>query len=531
MKSVRKLVKSVRIGKAAIAVAAALVLFGLVGCSGGSADSGSSKSTSVVIDTSFDIATVDPGRSFDPTGTTVNHALYESLLTFKGSDVSKPVDGLASYVLSDQDKVMTLTMKDGAKFSDGTPVTVDDAVFSLQRVQGIAGNPSFLLQDVKIEKTSDKTLTLTSPIPNPTLAYILPNPSLGILNSKVVKENGGTTDKNDQAESFLNKTSAGAGPYMLESFDATSRIVLKANPYYNGPKPAKSRVVLRNVVAETQSLNIQSGDSQVALDLNPDQVKQLNQALFNIESTPSRTTVYIMLNQDPKVSKITSNPKFDTAVKFALDYDKILALAGAGAQRPGGVVPSQFVGALPTAKGNQYNLDAAKQALKDSGYNGEQVTMQYANDVTTSGMLMQPFAETIQSQLKAAGINITLAPGPEATVLSKYRGGKEEMGIWGWGADYPDPQDYLVYLPGENLGLRAMWLKGVNSGIDALSAKAKTASGEQARSDAYQALQMALNEKGPFISLFQPVANIVTTKAINSFDSNVVWTIDIASIK
>lgn len=525
--------KSFTAGKMVIAGTAILAMVGLAGCSAGNDTSGNgaTESSAVVVDMSFDVKTLDPARSFEPTGTTVNHVMYQTLLTFNGGDVSKPVDELASYALSDHDKVMTLTMKAGMKFSDGTPITVDDAVFSLQRVEGIEGNPSFLLQDVVIAKTSDTTMTLTSPAPNPTLAYILPNPALGIVNSKVVKENGGTTDKNDKAEAFLNKTSAGSGPYTLVSFDATSRIELKANSNYSGTKPAKERIILRNVIAETQSLNIQSGESQVALDLNPDQVKQLDKAAFNIESLASRTTIYMMLNQDPAVSKFTSNPKFATAVKLGLDYDKILALAGEGAKRPGGVVPSQFVGALPASEGNQFDLAAAQKSLKESGYNGEKIIVHYANDVTISGILLQPFAETIQAQLKTVGINVVLAPAPEATELDSYRAGKEEVGIWSWGADYPDPQDYLVFLPGENLGNRAVWKKGVDADIDALSAKAETATGEQGRSDAYQELQKVLNARGPFISLFQPVANIVTTKSIKSFDSNVVWTIDLASIK
>jgi peptide/nickel transport system substrate-binding protein len=514
---------------AAFVLAAAFALAALPGC-GASGGSASPTTSSLVFDMSFSFESLDPGRAFDFTSNIVDHALYQQLLTFNGADVSKPVDGLASYALSDQDKVLTLTMKGGAKFSDGTPVTVDDAVFSLTRLQGIAGNPSFLLQGVKIAKTSATTLTLTSPTPNPTLPYILPCSSLGIVNSKVVKEHGGTTNSNDKAETFLNNNSAGSGPYILVSSDPTSKIVLKANPNYNGPKPAKSPIILRNVAAAVELLDIQAGDAQIALDLNPNQVKQLDAASFNIQTVPSRYTIYIMLNQSPKVSPITSNPKFDAAVKLGLDYDKLSALAGPGAQRLAGLVPSQFVGALPVDKGLQYSPDAAKQALKESGYQGQPVALHYANDTSTSGILFEPIAETVQFQLKAIGINITLAPSPEATELTNYRAGKENMGIWSWGADYPDPQDYLPFLPGGSVGMRAGWAVGANKAVEALGAKAATAS-RQTRSAAYQALQIALNEQGPFIPLIQPVVNIVAAKSISAFTPSVVWNIDLASIK
>ena len=507
--------KRVSLGKVVVAGAAALVMIGLAGCS---TEAAAPQTPSLVLDTSFDVKTLDPGRSFEPTGTLVNHVLYQTLLTFAGDDVSKPVDGLASFEFSDDDKVLTLTMHEDAEFSDGTPVTVDDAVFSLKRVQGIAGNPSFMLDGVTVERASDTTLTLTSANPNPTLASLLPNPSLGILNSKLVKENGGTTDKDDQAESFLNTTSAGSGPYLLESYDATSQIVLTANPKFAQERPAYSRVVIRNVVGETQKLNIQAGESQVAIDLNPDQVNDLSAGELNIKSSPSRYTIYMMLNQDSQISTITSNPKFSTAVKLALDYDKLLALAGEGAERPGGVVPSMFVGALPTDKGNQFDLAGARESLAASGYSGEPVTLHYANDVTVSGIALQPLAETVQSQLKAAGINVQLAPAPEATELDNYRAGKEEMGIWSWGADYPDPQNYIAFAPGENLGKRAGWLAGADPTVDSLRTAAQAASFED-RGAAYEELQVAMNETGPFIPLFQPVANIVTAATINSFNS------------
>jgi peptide/nickel transport system substrate-binding protein len=518
------------LGRAVTAGVAALALLALAGCAPAGDQPDKKEGASLVVDMSFDVKTLDPGRSFERTGTLVNHVLYETLLTFNGDDVSKPVDGLASYVLSDEDKVMTLTMKDGGAFSDGSPITVDDAVFSLQRVQGIAGNPSFLLDGVTIAKTSDTTLTLTSETPNPTLAYLLPNPSLGIINSKLLTENGGSVDSDDASESFLNGTSAGSGPYILESYDATSQIVLAANPEYRGDQPAYSRIVVRNVIGETQKLNVQAGESQVAIDLNPDQVAELSADELNVKSAPSRYTIYMMLNQDPSISTITSNPDFSTAVKSALDYDKILALAGKGAERPGGVVPSMFVGTLPTERGNQFDLAAAKESLKASGYAGEEVVLHYANDVTVSGIALQPLAETVQSQLKDVGINVTLAAAPEATELDNYRAGKEEMGIWSWGADYPDPQNYIAFAPGENLGKRAGWLAGDAERVERLRAAAQAASFDD-RGAAYEELQVALNEDGPFIALFQPVGNIVTAKSITGFTSNSVWTIDLASIE
>lgn len=248
----------------------------LAACSSGGSSTtsqsggGTAAAKTLVIDTSFDLKTADPGRTYEPTGLIIGKAAYETLLTFEGSDVTKPVPALAeSFELSDDGKELTLKLRQGATFADGSPVTADDVVFSLNRVRDMKGTPSFLLDGVEVAKTGADTITLTSKSANPALPYILPNPALGILNSKVAKEHGATTDAGDKAEQYLNSASAGSGPYTIESFNVSTQVVLKANAKYWGPdKPVYDKVVLRNVEAATQKLNISRGDSQVALNLS-----------------------------------------------------------------------------------------------------------------------------------------------------------------------------------------------------------------------------------------------------------------------
>ncbi|WP_372974715.1 ABC transporter substrate-binding protein [Microbispora sp. GKU 823] len=323
-----------RAGLLPVALTGALAL---AACSGG----GSSSSTpsgaagkTLVIDTSFDLKTADPGRTYEPTGLIVDKATYDTLLTFEGSDVTKPVPALAeSYELSSDGKELTLKLRQGAKFADGSPVTADDVVFSLTRVRDMKGTPSFLLDGVEIAKTDDTTITLTSKNPNPALPYILPNPALGILNSKVAKEHGATNDPNDKAEQYLNSASAGSGPYTIESFNVSSQVVLKANAqYWGAKKPYYDKVVIRNVESATQKLNVQRGDSQVALNLSGDQVAGVSGGL-QVKRTASAYVFFLLANQDSAVSKVTSNPKFVEAVRKGIDYPGLLELAARARRR------------------------------------------------------------------------------------------------------------------------------------------------------------------------------------------------------
>ncbi|SDJ84517.1 peptide/nickel transport system substrate-binding protein [Nonomuraea maritima] len=515
---------------------AALLLAGalaLAACGSGGASpspSASGGSRTLVIDTSFDLKTADPGRTYEPTGLIVGKAVYETLLTFDGADVTKPVPALAeSYELSEDGRTLTLKLRQGATFADGSPVTADDVVFSLTRVRDMKGTPSFLLDGVDVAKTDDSTITLTSKTANPTLPFILPNPALGIINSKLAQQHGATTDPQDKAEQYLNSSSAGSGPYQIESFNVSSQVTLKANPAYHGTKPAYDRVVIRNVEAATQKLNVSRGDSQIALNLSGDQVAGMP-ATLQVTKTPSANVIFLLANQDSAVSGTTTNAKFVEAVRKGVDYAGLLELAGEGSALAPGIIPSQLLGALPASQAPARDLEGAKAALAASGLGNPTVKLEYPSELTVNGLSFQPLAERIQANLKEVGITVDLQPAPVTTALDNYRNGKEEMGLWYWGPDYPDPSDYLLFLPGKTVGLRAGWKEGASKEVEESGEKAAAAIGDEARTAAYADMQNQLNAAGPFVPLLQPSQNIVTAASVTGLAYHPVWTVDIADL-
>ncbi|MGI8418389.1 MAG: ABC transporter substrate-binding protein [Nakamurella sp.] len=403
-------------------------------------------------------------------------------------------------------------------------------VFSLQRVQGIAGNPAFLLDGVKIVKTDDNTITLTSPSSNPQLPFILPNPSLGIVNSKVVKANGGSTTTKDGAEQFINNHSQGSGPYMIDTYDATSKVVLKANPHYSGTAPVYARVVLENVESATQNVNINAGTTQIATDLSPQQLKALDPAKVKVLVGEATQTDYLWFNLTPQFGKQSANVKFVQAMRHAVNYPELLSLAGQGAKQPGGMVPLGFLGALDKDPNNSYDVTKAKALLAESGYKGEPISVQYANDVSFGGVPVDQFAQAIQAEVKKVGINIKLSPLPSATTLDAFRSGKAQAGIASWGADYPDPADYLVFAPGQDLAKRAAWTAAMAPESDKLAKAAAAASGDQARDSAYIKFQQQLNIDGPFIPFLEPPDNTAYSASLKNVQTNPLLGLNISAI-
>lgn len=509
----------------------AVALLAVTGCSGGnSGGNNSSSADSLVIDTAFTIETADPGHNYDPTGNMLAKALYETLVDFEGSDVSTPVPGLASWEQNDEATEFTFMLEGDRVFSDGSPIEAKDVVFSLQRIQGmVEAKPNFLLAGVTIEEVDEKTIKFTTETPLLQLPAILANPSLGVVNSDVVIENGGTTDGTDTAQAFLDGESAGSGPFVLDTLDLSSQIVLTKSDEYDGDEEsAYDRVVLRNVSeSATQLANLKGGDTMVAMDLNGDQVATLGDDL-NVDSVPSGQTIFLLLNQSAAGAGELANVKIAEAIRYALDYDALLELAGTGAVQATGVIPPGFEGALDA--GVEQDLDRTKAALAEAGYTGQTLKLQFPNDYPAGGVEFTPLAERVQAQLEDAGINVELAPAPFATELDAYVNGTEGFGLWFWGPDYADSANFLPFAPGLKVGLRAGWAADANPEIAGLAAGAAAATDPDQRSAAFTSFAEAMQAEGPFVPLVVPGRNIAAAGDVSGAVYNSVWEIDIAEI-
>ncbi len=399
--------------------------------------SASATGRTLVIDNSFVLVTADPGHEYEPTGNLVDYALYDSLLTFNGGNLKTVVPDLASsYQVMDGARKYIFHLNPKAKFSDGTAVTSADVVWSLNRMINLKGNPAFMLAGETVKADGPETVVMTSSAPNPGIPYIVTNPACGILNEKVVAAHGGTDAPNastkDTAENWLNANSAGSGPYVLKSFSTTSQVVLDANPNYWAPRPAYSTVVLRNTAtAAVERLDVQRGVNEIALDLDPSQ----SQGMTNVQvkKGPSPNVLFLLTNENPKVSTVTSNPDFQKAIRYGVDYAGLLQLAGAGAVQTPGIIPTVLLGALPASADAKYDLAQAKSWLKKSGLGHPALKLTYPTGITVNGLTFDDAAARLQQYLDQIGINVTLQPQSIQIALQTYRDGTEPLGLWYWG--------------------------------------------------------------------------------------------------
>ena len=499
-----------------------------------------SASSTLVVDNSFTLKTTDPQRAFDPTGSIIDRAIYDTLFTYNKGDLAHPIPLLVkSWKETNGAKTFVFNLKTNVHFSNGDPLTSADVVFSMNRLINIKGNPAFLLAGIKIKASGRYSVVMTSKTPAGQLPAILANPSTGIVNSKLVKAHGGTSAANastkDKAENWLNSPSSvgeGSGPYELSSYSPTAQVVLKRNPnYWGSTKPGFDTVVVRNMVAATQLINVGRGTHEVAIDLAADQAQTLKgNSHVSVSLQPSTWVFWLFANNDSSVSSVTSNAQWQQAVRYGLDYKSILSVAGPGAYQTPGLIPSMFLGALPAKDAVKQNVAKAKAALQASGQASQSVTLDYPSDLTINGVPFTTLAQKVQANLQSIGMNVQLSGSPTSTWLTSYRSGKMAFGLSLWGPDYPDPADYLTFAPGDLVGLRAGWAKGSSPAIEKTAAAAAVATDPAKRKALFQQFQLQLNASGPYFPLMQPTQVFVATTDLKNAVYNAVYSIDVTKV-
>jgi peptide/nickel transport system substrate-binding protein len=245
---------------------------------------------------------------------------------------------------------------------------------------------------------------------------------------------------------------------------------------------------------------------------------------------PSPWVFYVFTNDDPRISKITSNHDLQQAIRYALGYQGLVTLAGPGAIQAPGLVPSMILGALPQKDAIRQDLVTAKADLAASGVGTQEVTLQYPSDATINGVPFATLAQKVQADLEAAGFRIKLSGSPVATFQPKFRAGQIAFGLWLWAPDYPDPADYLVFTPGNPLALHAGWAKGSDPAEERLAAKALVATAPAARQSLYRQIQLRLNARSPFIPLIQPAQVFAATSDLSGAAFSDAYDVDLTRI-
>lgn len=344
--------------------------------------------------------------------TQLSETIFDPLVRTDKS--ANPVAALAESWEVDGD-VWTFHLRKGVTFTDGTPFTAKDVIFTYERVPKVPNSPSsyalYLSTIDKLEAVDDHTLKIYTKGPSPVL---LPNLSMVPIMSSIAAAGdapeGKTTVELNRGEGLI-----GTGPYKFVSWRRGSEIVLERNDDYWGEKPAWERVIYRpitNPAARVAALL--AGDVDVIEDPPTDDLARLkaDEKLY-VQETPSLRVIYVALNQGaepPAGMKDTNgkNPLADKRVRealsLAIDREAIVErIMGGSAAPAGNLLAYPGFGTSEALKdAPKANPQRAKELLTEAGYpNGFSMTLgspagRYTND--------QRIAQTVAAMWARVGV-------------------------------------------------------------------------------------------------------------------------------
>lgn len=504
--------------------------FGLVACGGGGESSttettgteaadgenSSEGSNTVVVAMGSGFSTLDPGYVYEKYPPLIVNACYENLFKFYSND-SAPEPCLAdTYEFSEDGLTLTVTLKDGITFASGNAMTSADVLFSINRCKNLQGNPAFICDTIEsMEAPDDKTIVFHLTQADSAILSKLTYSSLAILDSEVVKANGGTDAEDaastDTAQAYLDTTSAGSGMYVMTSYTPDEEVVLEKNPNYWGEATNVDKYIIKiQPDSNTQMMTLSNGDIDVAMNMTDDTMAELAGA-ENVEiiNGATKTVGFVMMNMNEEYGGPVSDPTVQKAIRKALDYAGIQTIVGEGTLTPYSIIQTGFMGSKGERATDYTNLDEVKELLAEAGYaDGFAVDLTVC-DLDMEGVALTDLAQKVKDDLAQIGINVNIVSQPWAAGYGDaYRDGTLGLTVMYWGTDYNDPNVQLEFLPGATVGLRAGWTADMDPELAALYQAAMEATDNDARIAVLEQIQDLTYEDGPFIMIAQAPAHI-----------------------
>ncbi len=398
---------------------AALALAGALGLAA-PASALAQDSQPLIIARSMDLNSLDPHRSFCDTCQIYNSSTYETLLTLDAENKLVPL--LATKWEADEAQTkFTFHIAPEAKFSDGSPVEAKDVKWSWERLKNLAASPSFLMGGISsIETPDDKTVVATLSAPSSEFLGITAAPYAVIINSDVASAAGAKADGSaattDNAEQWFLSQSAGSGPYVLEAYEPNAELRLKRNDAYWGKKPAMGQVVFKQVKdAVAQAQMLQSGNADIAMQVDPETAKTLSDPKITVSSIPSYNFIYVALAPRAKSNKVPLTKEIREAIALGIDQQGVVEFTVGDAGR---VIMTPIPLGFPGGDGFEpraYDPEKAKEKLAAAGQaNGLTLEAVFPN-MNIYGVDLSLMMQKIQQDLSKINVTVNLQPVPFAT--------------------------------------------------------------------------------------------------------------------
>ena len=349
--------------------------------------------------------------------------LYDTLVSY--DEDNNPVPCLASSWEWIDDLHIRFTLNKDARFSDGSPVTAEDVLYTFQigGTKNIATTYTRIFDVDNFVVEDDQNIVFALKMNYPTVMDIIGNYQYSILNKEATEAAG-------ELEVAARSAKNGSGRYVFSSWKDGESITIERNEdYWNkDAEPCYYKTIVFTYItdATARALAVESGDVDIADELGATQVAGLegNSKLnVTVHNTSTNKNFYMNCSKGP-----LANEKVREAIFYLLDANACRAIVNANYGETSETSFSHFCVAYAAPEAGytrEVNVEKAKALLAEAGY-PDGFDLNFMIVSSTANMLL---AEVIQDCLSKGGIDMKIDGLELGAYLARQSAGDYEATV------------------------------------------------------------------------------------------------------
>ncbi len=447
----------------------------------------------------------------------VNSVVFSPMMKVK-ADGTYENDLAESIDISDDNLTYTFKIRDDANFSDGTPVTANDYLFTMKVYMdatydgpsdplswNVVGSKEYNegtateISGIKVidDKTVEVTVSDYTAVTLPNLSiYVLPEAYYGVG----YKQGEVSTVK------AFNAKPLGSGPYKLTGYTAGQEVDFEANEGYYEGAPTTPKLIFKTTTENTNLAMLQSGETDLDnITVSEDNVEELQALGFlDLHILPNLGYGYVGMNNE---SPLFSDKKVRQALTYGLNRAEIVE----GVYGPYAEViniPESTVSWAYTADGinaYEYDPEQAKALLDEAGWvegadgirekDGKKFEINFS--ATADNPVIDALIPIMTENYKELGINLITETLDFNAIMEKVQAEDYEMFFAAWGLT-PDPDGTVYITDGAQNNNNYS-----NPEVDKLMQEGKKELDTEKRKEIYAQVYKLINEDAPAIFMYQ----------------------------
>jgi peptide/nickel transport system substrate-binding protein len=511
------------------------------GSGSGNTTQTSSKAT-LVFGAAGDPKMFDPAFASDGETFRVLKQVFDGLVKTKEGSADIEPALATKWVSSPDGKEWTFTLRDGVKFSDGTPFNAQAVCFNFDRWYNFTGAlqspdvstywqdtfggfkknesadlPSSLFQSCTASGDTTAKITLTSATGRIPAALALPSFAMQSPAALQKYDADKVTASGDsfQYPTYATAHPTGTGPYVFAGRDQASKTVtITANPNYWGEKAKINKIVFKVIPDNNaRKQELQAGSIDGYDLVAPGDISGLKTAGEQVLDRPPFNILYLGMNQkNPALAK----PQVRQAIAYAINRDALVKSSfPPAAQVAKEFMPPEVAGYADDVTTYNYDPAKAKALLAQAGESNLTLNFYWPTEVSRPYMPdPKQIFTVIQADLQKAGITIKpVAKVWNSGYLTDVQTGKADLHLLGWTGDYNDAYNF----DGTFFGRIKPDFGFTNKPLFDAIAKADATPDATQRADAYKAVNRQIMDFLPAVPLAHSPPSVAVQSNVKNF--------------